>query len=214
MKKWNIILAVSITLLFLGGCTAQGPEPSSETDTGSQPVQGNPQDNPSQEEAEEQADRTTEESAEEAQGPAPETAEADLAQLKALPGMSYEETADMFGGGEENWTEDKQFFIGRIFHVNLYGGEYNMYTTCSEDGIVEAVSVWIVSGERAVTDEETETWVGRVTELMGTEPVFDGESSEAGSQNWKWNADGFAAAIYRMEDTLSLYFQPAVGELK
>ncbi|OUQ23896.1 hypothetical protein B5E77_14590 [Lachnoclostridium sp. An131] len=170
MKKWNIILAVSITLLFLGGCTAQGP--------------------------------------------APETAEADLAQLKALPGMSDEETADMFGGGEENWTEDKQFFIGRIFHVNLYGGEYNMYTTCSEDGIVEAVSVWIVSGERAVTDEETETWVGRVTELMGTEPVFDGESSEAGSQNWKWNADGFAAAIYRMEDTLSLYFQPAVGELK
>ena len=133
---------------------------------------------------------------------------------RQLPGMSDEETADMFGGGEENWTEDKQFFIGRIFHVNLYGGEYNMYTTCSEDGIVEAVSVWIVSGERAVTDEETETWVGRVTELMGTEPVFDGESSEAGSQNWKWNADGFAAAIYRMEDTLSLYFQPAVGELK
>ena len=214
MKKWKFFLAVSIPLLFLAGCTGQKAAPSSETDTGSQPVQENPQEDISQEQTEAPADEATEESMEEAQDPAPETAEADLAQLKALPGMSDEETADMFGGGEENRTEDNQFFIGRIFHVNLYGGEYNMYTTCSEDGIVEAVSVWIVSGERAVTDEGTETWVGRVTELMGTEPVFDGESSEAGSQNWKWNADGFAAAIYRMEDTLSLYFQPAVGELK
>ena len=63
------------------------------------------------------------------------------------------------------------------------------------------------------TDEETETWISRVTELMGSEPVYDGESSEAGSQNWKWTADGFSASIYSMKDILTLYLQPAVGEL-
>ena len=63
------------------------------------------------------------------------------------------------------------------------------------------------------TDEETETWISRVTELMGSEPVYDGESSEGGSQNWKWIADGFSASIYRMKDILTLYLQPAVGEL-
>ena len=63
------------------------------------------------------------------------------------------------------------------------------------------------------TDEETETWISRVTELMGSEPVYDGESSEGGRQNWKWTADGFSASIYRMKDILTLYLQPAVGEL-
>lgn len=212
MKKWKPILAATVIFLLLNGCSAGEDLPSPEAGADSQPAQENLQKDVSQEQSEEPVEETAEESMKET--PSTENTETDLAQLRALPGMSDEETADMFGGGEENWTEDRQFFIGRIFHVNLYGEEYNMYTTCSEDGIVEAVSVWIVSGERAVTDEETQTWVDRVTELMGTEPVFDGESSEAGSQNWKWNADGSAAAIYRMEDTLSLYFQPAVGELK
>ena len=210
MKKWKFFWVMLTACLLLGGCAK---EKNSGTGEDSLSLEENAQADASQEQTEETTESLTEDPAQDTQSPE-KSNEADLASLKDLPGMTDEETADMFGGGEENWTEDKQFYIGRIFLISLYGEEYQMYTTCSEEGIVESVSVWIVSGERAVTDEETETWVGRITELMGTEPVYDGESSEAGSRNWKWLADGSSAAVYRMEDTLTLSFQPAVGELK
>lgn len=43
-----------------------------------------------------------------------------LKDLADLLGMKDEETAEMFGGGEENWTADHSFYIGRIFEVGLY----------------------------------------------------------------------------------------------
>ena len=83
-----------------------------------------------------------------------------------------------------------------------------------QDNTVESVSVWIVSGERQVTDEEAKEWESRVTEMMGTEPVYDKGISEGGSQNCRWNANGMAATMNRMADILTVSFQPAVGELK
>lgn len=89
-----------------------------------------------------------------------------------------------------------------------------VFTTCGQDNTVESVSVWIVSGERQVTDEEAKEWESRVTEMMGTEPVYDKEISEGGSRNCRWNAGGMAATMNRMADILTVSFQPAVGELK
>lgn len=135
-----------------------------------------------------------------------------LEDLKSLVGMKDEETKDLFGGGEENWAE--KFYIGRNYKVNLNGEEYEAHTTCGEDGTVESVSVWLVSGERDVTDQETEFWLEQMNEVMESEPTYDGTSSEGGSKNWNWNSNGMAAGMNRMKDILSISFQPAVGELQ
>ena len=146
-----------------------------------------------------------------------ESAGAEAAGLKdvaGLVGMNDEATADLLGGGEENWTEDSSFYIGRTYNVQLFDVPCRVFTTCGQDNTVESVSVWIVSGERQVTDEEAKEWESRVTEMMGTEPVYDKEISEGGSRNCRWNAGGMAATMNRMADILTVSFQPAVGELK
>ena len=139
---------------------------------------------------------------------------ADLKDVAGLVGMNDEATADLLGGGEENWTEDRSFYIGRTYNVQLFDVPCRVFTTCGQDNTVESVSVWIVSGERQVTDEEAKEWESRVTEMMGTEPVYDKEISEGGSRNCRWNAGGMAATMNRMADILTVSFQPAVGELK
>ena len=136
------------------------------------------------------------------------------AEETVLVGMNDEATADLLGGGEENWTEDSSFYIGRTYNVQLFDVPCQVFTTCGQDNTVESVSVWIVSGERQVTDEEAKEWESRVTEMMGTEPVYDKGISEGGSQNCRWNANGMAATMNRMADILTVSFQPAVGELK
>ena len=141
-----------------------------------------------------------------------DSSEASLESLKELVGMQDKYISGLFGGGEENKNGD--FFIGRIYNVTLEGEDYKVYTTVGEDGIVESVSLWIVSGERDVTDEEVKLWEERMTELMGAEPSYDDTSSEAGSKNWKWMSDGMIAGMNRMKDILTISFQPAVGELK
>ena len=137
-----------------------------------------------------------------------------LQAMMKLPGMKDKETAGLFGGGEENWTADKSFYIGRNYQVDLYGDTYKVFTTCGEDKTVESVSIWIVGGERQVTDEEAKEWENRVTDMMGAEPTKDADVSEGGSKNTRWTADGMAAGMNQMADILTISFQPAVGELK
>ena len=134
--------------------------------------------------------------------------------IASLPGMNDEDTKDLFGGGEENWSADTAYYIGRIFSTSLYGTECQVNTTCGDDGTVESVSIWIVNGSRDVTQEEADLWIGRVSALMGSEPSVPSAVSEGGSQNYRWTADVNAATLYLMKDILSVSFQPAVGELK
>ncbi len=138
--------------------------------------------------------------------------EASLADIKNLVGMKDEDTANLFGGGQENWSND--FYIGRIYQVTLDGNEYSMFTSCGQDDTVESVSLWIVNGERDVTDEEVQYWENQLSALMGTEPSYDEQLSEGGSRNRKWISEGCIAGMNQMKDILTISFQPAVGELK
>lgn len=98
-----------------------------------------------------------------------EASETSLADIKNLVGMKDKNTADLFGGGQENRNGD--FYIGRIYQVILDGNEYSMFTSCGQDSTVESVSSWIVNGERDVTDEEVQYWEDQISELMETEPL-------------------------------------------
>lgn len=139
-----------------------------------------------------------------------------LQAMMKLPGMKDKETAGLFGGGEENWTEDRSFYVGRVYQTELYGGKCKVFTTCGEDPdrTVESVSIWIVNGEREITEAETEQWIERISEAMESEPFCKYQSVESGARSWKWRKGDTAASLYRMmDDILTVSFQPAVGDL-
>ena len=141
----------------------------------------------------------------------PQTA---LGEMEALLGMLDEETADLLGGGEENWTEDKSFYIGRHYEVEMGGTVYQVHTSCDDAKIVNSVSVWLSDGERSVPQEEVDQWVQILNEFTGTEPVYDETTSEAGSKNWKWMADGNIITLNWLDTIFTISMNPAVGELK
>ena len=141
----------------------------------------------------------------------PQTA---LGEMEALLGMLDEETADLLGGGEENWTEDKSFYIGRHYEVEMGGTVYQVHTSCDDAKTVNSVSVWLSDGERSVPQEEVDQWVQILNEFTGTEPVYDDTSSEVGSKNWKWMADGNIITLNWLDTIFTISMNPAVGELK
>ena len=138
-----------------------------------------------------------------------------LESLLELPGRKDEETKDMLGGGEENWTEDRSFYIGRIYEAGLYGEDCRIFTSCDDDSdkTVESVSVWIISGERDVTEEATQFWTAELSKIMDSDPLYQCQSVESGARSWKWIRGDMAASMHQMKDILTIAFQPAVGEL-
>lgn len=136
-----------------------------------------------------------------------------LKEIAALLNMQDADTAELFGGGEENWTEDHSFFIGRIFQAEIEGTIYPVYTTCSQEGQVESVSIQIVSGS-PVEDALIQEWTDRITEASDAEAVSDGSVSEGGSRKTTWTKDGKRVTMYCMADNLSIAIQNQVGELK
>ena len=136
-----------------------------------------------------------------------------LSELTQLLGMADGDAARLFGGGAENWSADHVFFVGRTYEVLLYGQSCRLFTICSKDKVIRSISLWIVGGERKVTEDDIKIWSAHVTELMGTEPTLDTEISEGGSRNRRWRAKGMAAAMHQMPDILTISIQPSVGEL-
>ena len=118
---------------------------------------------------------------------------------------------------EQEMSEEKDENAGLAElkdQTELYGIPCKVFTTCGEDRTVESVSVWIVSGEREVTEQEAEEWADRITEMMGVQPSEEGEVSEGGSKNRRWLAEGVIASMNQMPDILTVSLQPAVGELE
>ena len=106
-------------------------------------------------------------------GKSSETEKVGFNELSALLGKKDSDTANLLGGGEENWTEDHSFYIGRNYQVSLFGSPCKVFSTCGNEQTVESVSLWIVSGERSVTQEEADQWAQRVTDFMGVKPSYD-----------------------------------------
>ena len=140
--------------------------------------------------------------------------EATLEELVGLLGMQDSETATLLGGGEENWSEDKSFYIGRIYEIKLYDGIYPAYTCCDDEKNVNAVSVWLENGEREISKEDVEPWVQRLTELTKTEAIYDEITSEAGTKKWKWMTEDRIISLMWTGQLLSINMNPAIGELK
>lgn len=140
--------------------------------------------------------------------------DADFSQLWDMLGKKDEETAELFGGGAENWTEDQLFYIGRIYEVSLFGETYPVYTSCSDGGLVTSVSIWISNGETEISEKDAELWADRLSEATGVEGAFNDTISEAGSKNWKWTLDGKSITMNWLGDLLTINRNLMIGELQ
>lgn len=137
----------------------------------------------------------------------------DLETIAELLEMSDPQAAEVFGGGKENWTEDKKFYIGRIYQVKLFDRDVTVYTSYDDKQLVNSVSIWLVNGEQKVQEEDAVQWVERLNEFTGTEPVSDDTASESGSRNWKWFLGERAVALNWIGDMLTISMNVVVGEL-
>lgn len=201
-KKWKLYGLSVCVFCYLAGCGRLTKGEPAE-------MPAVPTENSEHWEAQTEMEREISEEAQQQEG---RTAE--LKDIAGMVGMEDKDTAGLFGGGEENWTEDRSFYIGRSYEAELYGRSCQIYTLCGEEKTVESVSVWAVSGDREVTETETEEWKNRITDFMGVEPAADQGISEGGSQNFRWTSEGKIVSMHRMKDILTISFHPAVGELK
>lgn len=140
--------------------------------------------------------------------------EATLEEVEALLGMQDSETADLLGGGAENWTEDKNFYIGRIYEIKLYDEVYPAFTTCDDEKMVNAASVWLADGEQELTEAEVGQWVERLTDYVGEEAKYDEISSEAGTKKWEWFSEERVISLMWTGDLLSINMNIVAGEIK
>lgn len=137
-----------------------------------------------------------------------------LEELTALLGMGDKDTAELLGGGEENWSTDKELYIGRIYQINLYDESFPVYTTCDDQGIVNAVSVWLSNGEREVQENEVNLWIERITEYAKVDPIEGMKYTDVKGSNWKWITDGNIISLKWRENLLTININPAIGELQ
>ena len=113
----------------------------------------------------------------------------------------------VFGEGEVYTTEDGSTELGMVYETKLYGEVVKVYALDGGDGTIDAVSVWLHSG-----DDGVETWLDRVAEYTGTEMKALPASDHASS--WSCRADGLVYTMRLIDDVLTLSINEAVGELR
>ena len=137
-------------------------------------------------------------------GSAPAESLLSLDDAAALLGNSTAGT--VFGEGEVYTTEDGSTELGMVYETKLYGEVVKVYALDGGDGTIDAVSVWLHSG-----DDGVETWLDRVAENTGTEMKALPASDHASS--WSCRAVGLVYTMRLIDDVLTLSINEAVGEL-
>lgn len=160
-----------------------------------------------------QSSRKETEAEESTSGAPDETWTATFETIAGLLRKSDLQASEVFGGGKENWTEDKAFYIGRIYQVNLFDEEVLVYTSYDEKQLVNSISIWLTNGENTVMEEDALQWVERLNAFTGTEPDFYEAASEGGSKRWKWFLGDRAFALNWLDDMLTISMNVVVGEL-
>ena len=138
-------------------------------------------------------------------GSAPAESLLSLDDAAALLGNSTAGT--VFGEGEVYTTADGSTELGMVYETKLYGEVVKVYALDGGDGTIDAVSVWLHSG-----DDGVETWLDRVAEYTGTEMKALPASDHASS--WSCRADGLVYTMRLIDDVLTLSINEAVGELR
>ncbi len=141
------------------------------------------------------------------------TGQETLSAAADLIGQADADVKDLFGGGEENWTEDQSTYIGRIYTAELYDAPVTIYTTCDADNLVSSVSIWISDGTQAVSEEQLSAWQGYISDATGVSMEEMPVSGRIGHTILAVAGGKYFYTLRLLGDILTLDILPAVGEL-
>ena len=137
----------------------------------------------------------------------------ELLALAGLLGKTDDEAAEVFGGGEENRTEDGKALVGRSYETTLFGKACSVHTSYDDNGLV-----WLVLAEpRELAAQELRERICAVTgsrpeealEKMPEETLEETleETGESGTDSGKtsdWNWGGIGISLYEADGGVSL----------
>ena len=187
MKKKNISIVISLVMLFalaLTGCGNKGPAVTTPpvttapvaTDTPN--VTGSP-------------DVTG----------TPDAQEDSLVGVGDMLGKTDDEVKDLYGGGEENKSEDGTAILGRAYEAELDGKAVTIETVYSEEQTVDAASV-------VYSDATADEIEAILTETYGDAEVV-GEQDSANEEYLRWEKDGVYISLYTSYDITAVEFSSA-----
>ena len=133
--------------------------------------------------------------------------------LSQLLGKSDADVTQLLGEGQENFSADGSFFIGRIYQPTVHDTKLQMYTICADDEAhtVDSLSLWITDGSTPVSDDTVSSWVDALTQHIGADPTITELSEESGTRTWRWTTDETIWSQQLLENILTLSVQPQLG---
>lgn len=112
-------------------------------------------------------------------------------------GKDDEQSKDFFGGSEANKTSDGDYLIGRIYNINIFGEETQLYTSYDADGVVNSINFLLSK----MTVEE---YSSAITEVLGQPTEISDAPSEGGSTYTLWTVGDDLFYLYSSYDMISV----------
>lgn len=112
-------------------------------------------------------------------------------------GMTSEESAKQLDGGEDLYSADGEFFIGREYKVSALGIDTVLFTSFRDDGVINSISMHL--GE-----DNFEDMKAQLVEKLGQPSEVNDTPSEAGYTNIMWDLDGKLMYLYKGYGTVDL----------
>lgn len=112
-------------------------------------------------------------------------------------GMTSEESAQILEGGEDLYSANGEFFIGREYKVNALGIDTSLFTSFRDDDVINSISMHLGK-------DNFEDMKAQLMEKLGQPTEVNDTPSEAGYTNIMWNLDGKLMYLYKGYGTVDL----------
>lgn len=114
-----------------------------------------------------------------------------------LLGKDDEQSKDFFGGSEVNKTSDGEYLIGRIYNINIFGEETQLFTSYDANGVVNSIN-FMLAGK--TVDE----YASAITEVLGQPTEINDTPTEGGSTYTLWTIGDDLFYLYSGYDVITV----------
>lgn len=114
-----------------------------------------------------------------------------------LLGKDDEQSKDFFGGSEVNKTSDGDYLIGRIYNINIFGEETQLFTSYDANGIVNSINFMLA-------DKSVEEYSSAITEVLGQPTEVNDTPTEGGSTYTLWTIGDDLFYLYSGYDVITV----------
>lgn len=113
-----------------------------------------------------------------------------------LLGQTDESSKDFFGGSEVNMTSDGEYLIGRVYKINVFGENTELYTSYDENESVNSINFQLEG-------KNVEEYSAMITEILGEPSEVSDTPSEGGSIYTLWTVGEDQFFLYSNYDISS-----------